>query len=208
MTQIDTIVFDLGGVLIDWNPRYLYKKIFDTEEETEKFLSEVCHGVWNAQHDAGKPFQEGVDELTEKYPEYSEEIQAYFDRWIEMIGGEITGTSELFHELADSGNYQMLALTNWSHETFPLVFNEYDFFQRFEGIVVSGVEKLIKPDPTFYQVMIDRYQINPETSLFIDDNKDNIEAGAKLGFQVIHFQSPEQLKQELLSLGLLSGNAS
>ena len=108
----------------------------------------------------------------------------------------------------DSGNYQMLALTNWSHETFPLVFNEYDFFQRFEGIVVSGVEKLIKPDPTFYQVLIDRYQINPETSLFIDDNKDNIDAGTKLGFQVIHFQSPDQLKQELLTLGLLNGNAS
>ena len=160
MTQIDTIVFDLGGVLIDWNPRYLYKKIFDSDQEMEKFLTEVCHGTWNAQHDAGKPFQEGVNELIEKYPNYSTEIQAYFDRWIEMIGGEITGTSALFHELADSGNYQMLALTNWSHETFPLVFNEYDFFQRFEGIVVSGVEKLIKPDPTFYQVLIDRYQIN------------------------------------------------
>ncbi len=208
MTQIETIVFDLGGVLIDWNPRYLYQKMFDSEEEMEKFLSEVCHSRWNAQHDAGKPFQEGIDELAEKYPQYKAEIQAYFDRWIEMIGGEITGTSDLFHTLADSGHYRMLALTNWSHETFPLVVNEYQFFKKFEGVVVSGEEKLIKPDAAFYELLLERYQVTAPKALFIDDNKDNIEAAAKLGFQVIHFHSPEQLKQELASLGLISDQAS
>lgn len=208
MTQIETIVFDLGAVLIDWNPRYLYRKIFEDEKEMEHFLTNVCHGKWNAQHDGGKPFQEGIDELIAIHPKYKAEIQAYFDRWIEMIGGEITGTSALLHQLADSHKYKMLALTNWSHETFPLVVDDYDFFKKFEGIVVSGVEKRIKPDPAFYQIMIDRYRIDPKTSLFIDDNADNIEAGKNLGFQVIHFQSPELLKQELIELGLLDGNAS
>ncbi len=208
MHTIDTIVFDLGGVLIDWNPRHLYKEVFDDPNEMEKFLTEICDGQWNAQMDAGKPFQTGVDELSEKYPQYRKQIQLYADRWIDMIGGEIVGTSDLLNQIAKDRQFRLLALTNWSAETFPLVRHDYSFFELFEGIVVSGEEKLIKPDPAFYQILLDRYDVKAENALFIDDNRDNIEAAKRIGFKTIHFTNPESLGQELVNLKVLHGTTS
>ena len=208
MQTIDTIVFDLGGVLIDWNLRHLYKEVFDDSKEMEQFLKEVCDGQWNAQMDAGKPFQTGVDELSTRYPQYQKEIQLYVDRWIDMIGGEMTNTSDLLRQIAKDQQYRLLALTNWSAETFPLVRYDYSFFEFFEGIVVSGEEKLIKPDPAFYQILLDRYDVKAEKALFIDDNLDNIEAAKNIGFKTIHFTNSEALGQKLINLGILNGNAS
>lgn len=168
----------------------------------EKFLSEVCDGPWNMQQDAGRPFQEGVDELVKIHPHYQEEIQAYWNRWIEMIGGEITGTVKLLNQISDMG-IPLYALTNWSSETLPLVVNDYSFFKLFEGIVVSGEEKMAKPDPQFFKVLLERYQLNPGTSLFIDDNLDNVEAANQLGFHTIHYSSPEKLELELKHLSIL-----
>lgn len=202
MKSINTVVFDLGGVLIDWNPRYLYRQMFDDEAEMEKFLAEVCDGNWNMQQDAGRPFQEGVNELAKLHPHYQNHIQAYWDRWIEMINGEIIGTVSLINQIAEKG-YPLYALTNWSSETFPLVVNDYEFFKLFKGIVVSGDEKMAKPDSKFYKVLIERYQIRPESTLFIDDNKDNVEAANQLGFHTVHFHSPEELEAELKRLSIL-----
>ncbi|MEQ8469540.1 MAG: HAD family phosphatase [Marinoscillum sp.] len=202
MNSIKTIIFDLGGVLIDWNPRYLYRKMFEDESEMEHFLSEVCHGDWNMQQDAGRPFRKGVDELVKVFPKYEKEIQAYWNRWIEMIAGEIMGTVEIINQISAKG-YPLYALTNWSSETFPLVRNDYAFFDLFEGIVVSGDEKMAKPDLEFYKVLLDRYHIKAENSLFIDDNEPNIRAAEELGFQTIHFKSPKQLIEELRDLSIL-----
>ncbi|REE01604.1 HAD family hydrolase [Marinoscillum furvescens] len=202
MTEIKTIVFDLGGVLIDWDPRNLYRQLFDDEKEMESFLKDICHLQWNAQMDAGRSFQEAVDELSDQYPHYREEIQAYWHRWLEMIPGQIDGTVALLNQIAQK-DYQLLALTNWSAETLPLVMPDYPFFDHFEGIVVSGEEKLVKPDPKFYQVLLDRYQVKAEEALFIDDNADNIAAAAELGFPTIHFKNPEELAQRLQNLGIL-----
>lgn len=202
MKEIKTIVFDLGGVLIDWDPRYLYRQLFDDEQEMEVFLKDICHLQWNAQMDAGKPFQEAVDELSEQYPHYREEIQAYWHRWLEMIPGQIDGTVSILEAIAKK-DYRLLALTNWSAETLPLVMPDYPFFDHFEGIVVSGEEKLVKPDLKFYQILLDRYQVDAEEALFIDDNAGNIAAANQLGFQTIHFQNPEDLNHRLQNLGVL-----
>lgn len=202
MTEINTIVFDLGGVLIDWNPRYLYSKLFTNAEKMEWFLANVCHGDWNQQQDAGKPFGEATSELALVYPEYKAEIMAYFDRWIEMIKGPINGTVALLDAIAKK-DFRLLALTNWSAETFPLVRHEYAFFDHFQEIVVSGEEKMAKPDPAFFQLLMDRHQVAPEQSLFIDDNIDNIKAANQLGFHTIRFVHPEDLGEKLKALGLL-----
>lgn len=201
MSNIKTVVFDLGGVLIDWNPRHLYRKIFDSEQEMERFLSEVCTPEWNVQQDGGKLFSTATAELTAKFPEHAANIALYYDRWEEMLGGEIRETVDLLYELKSSG-MPLYALTNWSHEAFPVAFERYPFMKQFEGIVVSGFEGLLKPDHAIYRLLIDRYGINPAESVYIDDNFANYQAAAELGFHSIHFLSPSQLAEELRSLGL------
>jgi 2-haloacid dehalogenase len=195
-TKIKNVVFDFGGVLIDWNPRYLYRKVFNDDEAMERFLSEVCNGEWNEKHDGGRPFREGIEELITKYPDESGKITMYFDRWEEMVGGEINGTPGLIYELKSLG-YALYGLTNWSGETFPRVKPCFGFLQEFDGIVVSGDEKLLKPDPAIFRLMIDRYDLIPEESLFIDDNPKNVEVAKSLGFETIRFESAVQLKQDL-----------
>ena len=202
VSKPDTIIFDLGGVLIDWNPRYLYRKLMPDEASIEHFLSTVCTSEWNAQQDAGRPFAEGVAILSEQFPDQANLISAFHTRWIEMIGGSIDGTVEIMTELKEAG-VPLYALTNWSAETFPLVQPTFDFLNWFIGIVVSGEEKLIKPDPTFYHVLFDRYQLKPDQTVFIDDSKPNVETASNLGVHAIHFKSPPQVRNELNALGFL-----
>jgi len=201
MSNIKSVVFDIGGVLIDWNPRHLYRKIFSSEEEMERFLSEICTYEWNVQQDGGKLFSEATAELSAKFPGYSDKIALYYGRWEEMLGGELKDTVKIFNELKSAG-MPLYALSNWSHEAFPVAFERYGFMKQFDGIVVSGYEKLLKPDHAIYRVLMSRYNVNPAESVYIDDNKANAEAAAELGFHAIHFQSAEHLRLELRSLGL------
>ena len=201
MSNIKTVVFDIGGVLIDWNPRHMYRKIFKSEDEMEWFLSNICTYEWNVQQDGGKLFSEATAELSAKFPGYSDKIALYYGRWEEMLGGELRDTVKIFNELKSAG-MPLYALTNWSHEAFPVAYERYGFMKQFDGIVVSGYEKLLKPDHAIYRVLMSRYNVNPAESVYIDDNKANAEAAAELGFHAIHFNSAIQLRQELRSLGL------
>jgi 2-haloacid dehalogenase len=203
MNSINTIIFDLGAVLIDWNQRHLYRKIFKTEEEMEWFLANVCTSEWNEEQDAGRPFEEAVKIQTALFPEFAVEIETFWKRWPEMMAGPIEGTVNIFDALKSQKQHKFYALTNWSAETFPFALQRFEFFNWFDGIVVSGEEKTRKPFPEFYQILFDRYQVNPAEALFIDDSLRNIEAGQKLGLTTIHFQSSEQLREELVKRNLL-----
>ena len=203
MSSINTVIFDLGGVLIDWNPRHLYRKIFNTEEEVTWFLENVCTGEWNDQQDAGRSFEEATEELVQKFPDHEEAIRAWYGRWQETISGPIHETVEVLKTIKDSGKYKLYALTNWSAETFPWALDNFEFLHWFEGIVVSGVEKTRKPFPDFYQILFDRYNINPAQAVFIDDNVKNVIGSREVGLPVIHFQTPNQLKEELIKLNIL-----
>jgi 2-haloacid dehalogenase len=195
--KITTIIFDLGGVLIDWNPRYLYRKLFKTEEEVTWFLDNICTSEWNDQQDAGRSFEDATRELIQKHPEYEDPITAWYGRWQETIDGPIAGTVEILRSIREAQNYRLYALTNWSAETFPWALENFDFLHWFEGIVVSGVEKTRKPLPGFFQILFDRYKIKPEEALFIDDNLHNIEGAKAVGMTTILFTDPKQLLEEL-----------
>ncbi len=183
---VKNVVFDFGGVLIDWNQRYLYRKVFASEEEMEWFLANVCTGEWNAQQDAGRPFAEGIAEAKAQYPQYSEQIEMFWSRWIEMVGGEIQENTDWLRRLKAEG-YGIYGLTNWSAETLPQVMESYDFFSLFDGIVVSGEEHLLKPDPRIYRVLLNRYHLNPAECLFIDDNPQNVAAAKRIGMWGLTF---------------------
>ncbi|TAL45958.1 MAG: HAD family phosphatase [Chitinophagaceae bacterium] len=197
MTEIKTIIFDLGGVLIDWNPRYVYRTIFKTEEEIDWFFENICTHDWNENQDAGYPLTKATDELVAKHPEWEKEIRAYYDRWIEMLGGPIHETVEIFRQLKESTDLKFYALTNWSAETFPVALERFDFLHWFDGRLVSGEEKTRKPFPDFYRKLIDKFSINPSQALFIDDNLRNVQGGEALGIKGIHFKGAAKLKQEL-----------
>lgn len=200
----DTIIFDLGAVLIDWNPRYLYRKIFKTEEEISWFLENICTSEWNDEQDAGRSFQEATEQLVAKHPEWEIPVRAWYNRWQETIQGPIHETVEILKVIKESKQYRLYALTNWSAETFPWALGTFDFLHWFEGIVVSGVEKMRKPHPSFYQILFDRYNVKPDRALFIDDNIKNVEAATAIGLKTIHFKSAMQLQSELVKLGVLS----
>lgn len=199
---MDTIVFDLGGVLIDWNPAYLYRKIFQEEAQVQFFLTHICDSHWNEQQDAGRPLAEATQILVAQFPEHTEAIQAYYGRWTEMLGGPIVGTVQLLEALHQQKKYRLYALTNWSHETFPYALKHYEFLQLFDGILVSGEEKLVKPDPRIYQLLFERFGINPSTALFIDDNPKNVLASRQSGMEALQFVSPEQLQAALYDMGI------
>lgn len=202
MSRIKYVVFDIGGVLIDWNPRHLFRKVFDSEEEMEWFLANVCTYEWNLQQDGGKLFHVATAELQEKFPEYRDKIALYYGRWEEMLGGEIKGTVEIFKKLKSAG-IPLYALSNWSHEAFPVAYERYGFMKDFDGLVVSGYEKLLKPDHAIYRVLMERYGVNPGEAVYIDDNRPNADAAAELGFNAIHFLSSDQLRDDLKALGLI-----
>ena len=201
--MINTIIFDLGAVLIDWNPRYMYSKLFDDEVAMENFLRDITTSDWNEEQDGGRPLQEGTDFLVNKLPKHEENIRAFYSRWDEMLGEAFHDVVEIFKQLKEKNRYKIYALTNWSAETFPVAFERFDFLKWFDGIVVSGAEKMRKPTPEFYHILLDRYQVKAEEALFIDDNYRNILAAEELGIHCIHFTSAQQLNEELEKLTLL-----
>jgi 2-haloacid dehalogenase len=201
--MINTIIFDLGAVLIDWNPRYMYRTIFSDEAEMEKFLAEITTSDWNEEQDAGRALQEGTEILIQQFPEHEENIRAFYSRWHEMLGEAFHDTVEIFRQLKESGKYRLYALTNWSAETFPVALERFQFLNWFDGIVVSGAEKMRKPTPKFYHILLNRYDVKAKEALFIDDNYRNILAAEKIGINCIHFISAEQLENELRALEIL-----
>jgi 2-haloacid dehalogenase len=201
--MINTIIFDLGAVLIDWNPHYMYRTLFADEQEMKDFLANVCTSDWNEEQDAGRSLHEGTELLVAQFPEHEANIRAFYGRWIEMLGEPFHGTVEIFRLLKASGKYKIYALTNWSAETFPMAVERFDFLNWFDGIVVSGTEKMRKPTPAFYQTLLDRYTVAASDALFIDDNYRNILAAEKMGIKSIHFTSAEQLEEELKGLEVL-----
>ncbi|HBK70468.1 MAG TPA: HAD family hydrolase [Flavobacteriaceae bacterium] len=204
MTKIDTIIFDLGGVLIDWSPKYVYRKVFNGDEEkVEWFLNNICTMDWNMEQDAGRTWQEATDLLIKQHPEYKEWIQVYADRWEEMLGGPIQETVHILDNLKTSNTCILYALTNWSAETFPIALKRFDFLQHFKGIVVSGEEKTRKPFTKIYEIILDRYNINPEKAIFIDDNLENIITAKSLGIHGIHFKNASQLKTDLEKFNII-----
>jgi 2-haloacid dehalogenase len=201
--EIKAIIFDLGNVLIDWNPAYVFDPMFDDEERKKYFFQNICTSDWNEEQDAGRPIKQATEELVAKHPEWKEYIEAFYSKWTDMLGGPILQSVEIFRELKDKGQYKLYALTNWSAELFPRALERYDFLHWFDGRVVSGEEKMRKPYPKFYQVLLDRYSLIPEQTLFIDDNHRNIKAAEELGIVSIHFQSPERLREQLTALNVL-----
>jgi 2-haloacid dehalogenase len=197
-----TIIFDLGGVLLDWDPRYLYRKIFAEIEEMEYFLEEICSPAWNAQMDVGKTFQEGIDELLPLYPAYPDQIRIYQTRWPEMLKGEIPDSVAILRELKDAG-YRLAALSNWSGETFPQVRDQYEFLGWFDPLVLSGEAGIAKPDPMIFQYLLQKLGRTVSDCLFIDDNLENIAEAGRQGFETILFDSAELLRTELAGKGLL-----
>lgn len=200
---IKNIIFDFGGVLMDWNPRYFFKDYFNDDEKMEFFLKNVAVDEWNAEQDRGRTLKEGTEILIEKHPDWEKEVRAYYDNWTTMLHSDIPKNVEILRKLADT-DYELFGLTNWSHETFPYALSNYDFFELFKGkIVVSGEEKLIKPDPKIWELLLDRYKIKAEESVFIDDNAKNIEAAKTLGFITVHVTEETDLQAELEKLGVV-----
>jgi 2-haloacid dehalogenase len=201
---IDAVVFDLGGVLIDWNPRYLYRRLFgDDVNGMEQFLAEVCTPAWNERQDAGRPWDAAIAEATASHPQHADLIRAYHQRWEEMLGGTLTDSVMILDELRGAG-VRLYALTNWSQYTFPYALARYPFLQWFEDIVVSGREGVVKPQPAIFRLLMSRSGIEASRSVFIDDALKNVEAASLMGFRTIHFRNARQLRRDLASLGLMA----
>ncbi|WP_034045383.1 HAD family hydrolase [Wocania ichthyoenteri] len=198
MKTINTIIFDLGGVLIDWNPEYVYLDVFNSNrEKMQWFFDNICTNDWNENQDAGYPMAKATEERIALFPEWESEIKMFYGRWEDMLGDAISETVEILDKLIKSNNYKVVALTNWSAETFPIALKKFDFLHWFEGIIVSGEEKTRKPFDEIYHLTLNRFNIKAEHSIFIDDNLRNIEAANNLGINGIHFKSAEQLIQQL-----------
>ena len=203
MQRYKNIVFDLGNVLIPWQPRWLFNKVFANDsKKVEWFLQHVCTPTWNDQLDCGKPFKEAVEELTLLFPDYAPQINIYNDRWIEMIGTPIVETLAILEELKGR-KYKILGLSNWSDEKYQLARDKFEFFKHFEGLIISGQEKVIKPDPKIYEILLSRYQIDAKETIFIDDIAKNIAGAEKFGITGIQFISAKQLREDLQKLAVL-----
>lgn len=206
MSQPQAIVFDLGGVLVDWDPRYLYRTLLPSDDAVERFLAEVTTPSWNAEQDAGRTWADAVASLSADFPEHAALIAAYDERWIETIGGSIDGTVELLGELHDGGSVRLFALTNWSAEKFPHALERFEWLSWFEGIVVSGTEGMVKPDPRIFQLLLDRYGLEASSTVFVDDNPPNVDAATTLGLTSLHFTGQDRLRDELSQLGLVASS--
>jgi len=198
--MIKNIVFDFGAVLLDWNPHYLFDDYFKDKEKCEYFLSEVCCFAWNHQMDNGKPISQGVAERIALFPQWEKEIRMYYERWIEMIGDRIPGMLDLQKELKAKG-YKLYGLTNWSAETFPLVRNN-ETFDILDGMVVSGEEKIVKPDPAIFQCLLDRYNLKADECVFMDDVQINVYGSIAMGFHGIVFKNAAETRKALVELGV------
>lgn len=204
MPEINSIIFDLGNVLIDWNPQHVFHSTyFDSPEKRDYFFQNICTMDWNEQQDEGRSIVEGTLELIAKYPEWESSIRDYYGRWTDMLGGPIPESVNIFRELKESGNYKLYALTNWQAGLFDIALVRYDFLHWFDGRVVSGEEKIRKPNPAFYQRLLDRYAVRADEALFIDDNLRNIKAAEDMGIKSIQFHNPDQLRKELVALSVL-----
>ncbi len=199
---IQAIIFDFGGVLIEWDPRNLYRQLFDQPEQVEQFLAEVNFSHWNLQFDKGVPFAEGIASLSAQFPQYSAHIHALGTRWEETLGGSIRGTVDILRELQQTG-IPLYALSNWSAETFPIARRKFDFFDAFREIILSGAVGMIKPEREIFELLLQRIGHPAHECLFIDDSQANIEQANAMGFQTIHFKSSERLRDELLNLKVL-----
>lgn len=199
--KIENIIFDFGGVLVDWNPRHLYKSHFKDENEMEYFLKNICTEEWNLEQDRGRTLKEGTLLLQNQFPEFHAMIQLFYDEWETMLKSEIPETVSLLYKLKKK--YKLYGLTNWSAETISIAYDRFPFFKEFDGIVVSGHEKMIKPNKEIYHLLLNRYNLKAENTIFIDDNLKNIRAAEEIGLHGIHFESPDQLKTELSSLNVI-----
>jgi 2-haloacid dehalogenase len=200
-TRIETVAFDLGGVLIDWNPRHLYRRLLDDEAAIERFLAEVCTPEWNATLDAGYPFADGVAQLVREHPEQAELIEAYRSRWPEMLGGCFGETLEIMRRLRSEG-VPVYALSNWAAETFASTRDRFPFLDEFDGILLSGQVGVGKPDPAIFRLFLERFGLTAESTVFIDDSPVNVAVARSLGIQALLFRNATQLKRELQALGL------
>ena len=204
MTGINTIIFDLGNVLVDWNPKYVFNEsYFDSIEKRDHFLEHICTPGWNEEQDAGRSIVEATEERIKQFPEWEPAIRDFYGRWTDMLKGPITENVDIFRRLKASGKYKLYALTNWQAGLFDIALVRYDFLQWFDGRVVSGEEKIRKPFPGFYRILLNRYNVNPGEALFIDESLRNVEAAESLGIKSIHFQNSNALEAELLKLRLL-----
>jgi 2-haloacid dehalogenase len=196
------IVFDLGMVLIEWDPRHVYRKVFADPAKMEWFLTHVCHGEWNLEQDRGRSFDDGVAEATARFPEYAAEIALYRDRWMDMVPGAIQGSVDILEDLHSKG-VALYAITNWNGDTFRATRNRFSFLNLFRDIVVSGDEKLLKPDPAIFHLLAARSGVDLRQSLFIDDSLKNIRGAEAVGMTGHHFTTPESLREQLSALGVL-----
>jgi 2-haloacid dehalogenase len=199
---IEAVVFDIGGVLLDWNPRYLYRQLFDDEQEMERFLAEICTLEWHGAHDRGRPFEDSCAELAALHPEYAEMIYAWGRRSEEMVAGPIEEMVEILGRLKAAG-VPCFALTNMEAETFPLRVKRYPFFSWFDGAVVSGFEGVVKPEREIFERLLERFELRAESTLFVDDSPQNVRAARELGIQAVLFESPAAFEQLLCDAGLL-----
>jgi 2-haloacid dehalogenase len=203
MPNRSVAVFDLGGVLIDWNPRYLYRKLFKGNEAAmEHFLATVCSSSWNSQQDAGRPFSEACASLKLQHPHHADLIDAWIQRQPEMVTGAIDGTVDILAELR-ARQVPLYALSNWSAETFPLSLKRFEFLHWFQGILLSGEVRLLKPDPRIFELFFETHKVDPADTVYIDDLKPNVDAATALGMHGVLFTDPAALRKELQQLGLL-----
>ena len=202
--DIKNIIFDLGGVLIDWNPDYVFLSAFKGDRvKLKEFYEKVCTFEWNENQDAGYSIDKATEDRIKIFPEYEDQIRMYYGRWEEMIGGEITEVVRILKNIVRENKFRVLALTNWSAETFPIALKKFDFLHLFEGIVVSGTEKTRKPFSDIYKIILNKYNLIASESIFIDDNIRNIKAANKFGIKTIHFKNPLKLKFDLKKSGII-----
>src|SRR5215469_16321783 len=203
MAHHSVAIFDLGGVVIDWNPRYLYRKLFNGNETAmEYFLARVCTSTWNEQQDAGRSFADGCASLRRLHPDKAELIDAWFERYEEMLGGEIPGTVDILGELR-SRSVPIYALSNWSVETFPIAVRRFECLRWFNGVLLSGEVRLLKPDRRIFEIFLDTFRIEPTRAIYIDDRSENVEAAIGLGMRGVVFTDSGALRAELIQAGLL-----
>jgi 2-haloacid dehalogenase len=203
MRKRSFVIFDLGGVLIDWDPRYFYRKLFNGDEAgMERFLTTVCNPEWNTQQDAGRTFAEACALLKKEHPDQAALIDAWLPGYPDMLGGTIPGTVEILHELRERG-VPVYAITNWSAETFPFALERFDFLKWFNGIVVSGDVKLLKPDRRIFDLFFQRFGVNANEAVYVDDMQRNVDGAKAIGMHAIRFTDPDELRRDLASAGLL-----
>ncbi len=200
--KIKVVIFDFGGVLVDWSPHNLYRRYFEQPHDIDRFLAEINFAEWNAQQDKGHPFAQAVAEHSNKFPQHAELIKAYHERWEDSIVGAIDGTVNILRQVKQRG-YLVYGLSNWSAETFPLVKDRFKFFELFDDIVLSGDVKMIKPEPEIFHLLLKKIGRPAQDCLFIDDSLANIKVANEIGFKTIHFKSPEQLEDDLKQLEIL-----